>query len=150
LITGIPVAGNAVQPPRTGPNPPGHQPRRARPPALGTVPGASFAGAKPTGEASLRPKATPHPERGATRVAPVAASHEDTSPDTPPRRPAPCGAGQDGRTCPPRSHHNSLFTRQSANSPRSPRRSLSSPNAALGATPPHPSTGQAVLCRWWR
>jgi len=150
LITGIPVAGNAVQPPRTGPNPPGHQPRRARPPALGTVPGASFAGAKPTGEASLRPKATPHPERGATRVAPVAASHEDTSPDTLPRRPAPCGAGQDGRTCPPRSHHNSLFTRQSANSPRSPRRSLSSPNAALGATPPHPSTGQAVLCRWWR
>jgi hypothetical protein len=70
----------------------------------------------------------PAPRARRNLVAPRAASHEDTSPDTPmpalasPDRQSsasPTGRAA-GRACPPRSHHNSLFTRQSATPPRSP------------------------------
>ena len=131
LITGIPVAGNAAQPPRTGPNPRGPIPTgsTARPRCRF---GASLAGAMPTGEAWLRRATTLHPERGATPVAPVAASHEDTSPDTPPPGQHPRAPA---KTVVSASVTSQLSLHPSINNPAAVARDgrSASPNAARGA-----------------
>ena len=137
LITGIPVAGNAAQPPRTGPNPRGPPPKPGtnpngldRPPAVPLR--ASLAGAMPTGEALLRRATALHPERGATSVAPVAASHEDTSPDTPPLDQHPRAPA---KTVVSASVTSQLSLHPSINNPAAVARDgrSASPNAALGA-----------------
>ena len=130
-----------------------------------------------TGDAAPPPRTGPNPSRLSPQQRRAAVSHEDTSLGqasgqallAPPSSASDAGAIPKGAklclrpACPPRSHHNSLFTLQST-PPRSPAavslnllrtsRALAQRTASTSrCSPLHLSPANsslAKLCRWWR